>query len=192
MQKLQLGRIESPLGGLLLVTGDAGAIHALDFADHRARMHRLLHQLHEDGFELAEEGAVPHAVADALGRYFEGELAAIEALPVATLGDALQRRVWAALRRIPPGRTTSYGELAKQLGFDDPRAAIDIGAANGSNPICIVVPCHRVIGRNGELKGYAGGVLRKQWLLGHEGALPLARATPANATVMQKTMPLAF
>lgn len=196
MLKLQLSRLDSPLGELLLVTDHAGAIHALDFADHRARLHRLLRQLHEDGIELVEGIAAPHAVADALRRYFDGDLAAIDALPVATLGDALQRKVWAALRRIPAGRTTSYGELAKQLGFDDPRAAIDIGAANGSNPVSIVVPCHRVIGRNGELKGYAGGVFRKRHLLRHEGALPDADAAreqaPATATAMQQTMQLAF
>ena len=193
MLKLQLSRIESPLGGLLLVVDDAGAIHALDYADHGARLHRLLRQLHEGEFELAEGSAAPHAVADALRRYFDGDLAAIEALPVATLGDSLQRKVWAALRRIPAGRATSYGELAKQLGFDDPRAAIDVGAANGSNPVSIVVPCHRVIGRNGELKGYAGGVFRKRRLLEHEGALPGAgECRPAIATAVQETMQLAF
>ena len=112
MLKLQLSRIESPLGGLLLVVDDAGAIHALDYADHRARLHRLLRQLHEGEFELAEGSAAPHAVADALRRYFDGDLAAIEALPVATLGDALQRKVWAALRRIPAGRTTSISKVA--------------------------------------------------------------------------------
>lgn len=192
MLKLQLSRLESPLGELLLVTDDTGAIHALDFADHRARLHRLLRQLHEDEVAL-DEGTAPQAVADALRRYFDGDLAAIETLPVATLGDTLQRKVWAALRRIPAGRTTSYGELAKQLGFDDPRAAIDIGAANGSNPVSIVVPCHRVIGRNGDLKGYAGGVFRKQRLLQHEGALPRADARkPVDAGAMQETMQLAF
>ena len=192
MLKLQLSRIESPLGGLLLVVDDAGAIHALDYADHRARLHRLLRQLHEGEFELAEGSAAPHAVADALRRYFDGDLAAIEALPVATLGDSLQRKVWAALRRIPAGRTTSYGELAKQLGFDDPRAAIDIGAANGSNPVSIVVPCHRVIGRNGQLKGYAGGVLRKQRLLEHEGAVPGAEARVDEKAGWPETMQLSF
>jgi methylated-DNA-[protein]-cysteine S-methyltransferase len=182
MLELQLSRLASPLGELLLVTDDTGAIHALDFAD----------QLHEDPIELAEGIVAPHAVADALRRYFEGDLAAIDALPVATLGDALQRKVWAALRRIPAGRTTSYGELARHLGFDDPRAAIDIGAANGSNPVSIVVPCHRVIGRNGQLKGYAGGVLRKQRLLEHEGALPAADARVDEKAGWPETMQLSF
>ncbi|RSZ32643.1 MULTISPECIES: methylated-DNA--[protein]-cysteine S-methyltransferase [unclassified Variovorax] len=189
--KLQLSRLDSPLGELLLVTDTAGALHALDFADHRARLHRLLRQLHDDEVELSE-GAAPQALADAIGRYFDGDLAAIEALPVATLGDALQQKVWAALRRIPAGRTTSYGELAKQLGLDDPRAAVDVGAANGSNPISIVVPCHRVIGKNGDLKGYAGGVFRKQRLLQHEGALPAVDAKPAGRVEKSATMLLPF
>nr|WP_244137720.1 methylated-DNA--[protein]-cysteine S-methyltransferase [Burkholderia sp. BCC1644] len=76
--------------------------------------------------------------------------------------------MWHALRSVPPGTTTTYGKLAKDLGFDDPRAAIDIGAANAANPIAIVVPCHRVIASNGDLRGYAWGVHRKRWLLGHE------------------------
>ncbi|NVM92534.1 methylated-DNA-[protein]-cysteine S-methyltransferase [Variovorax sp. SG517] len=192
MLKLQLSRLASPLGELLLVTDDTGAIHALDFADHRARLHRLLRQLHDDRIELAEGIAAPLAVADALRRYFEGEFAAIDALPVATLGDALQRKVWAALRRIPAGRTTSYGELARQLGFDDPRAAMDVGAANGSNPVSIIVPCHRVIGRNGELKGYAGGVFRKRRLLEHECALPAADVRVDEKTAQAETMQLSF
>ncbi|SEM12530.1 methylated-DNA-[protein]-cysteine S-methyltransferase [Variovorax sp. YR750] len=191
MLKLQLSRLDSPLGELLLVTDHAGAIHALDFADHRARLHRLLRQLHDDEVELGE-GSAPQTVANAIGRYFDGDLAAIETLPVATLGDALQQKVWAALRGIPAGRTTSYGELARHLGLDDPRAAVDVGAANGSNPISIVVPCHRVIGKNGDLKGYAGGVFRKQRLLQHEGALPAVDAKPAGRLAEPATMSLPF
>ncbi|MET3178771.1 UNVERIFIED_ORG: methylated-DNA-[protein]-cysteine S-methyltransferase [Variovorax guangxiensis] len=191
MLKLQLSRLDSPLGELLLVTDHAGAIHALDFADHRARLHRLLRQLHDDEVELGE-GSAPQTVANAIGRYFDGDLAAIETLPVATLGDALQQKVWAALRGIPAGRTTSYGELARHLGLDDPRAAVDVGAANGSNPISIVVPCHRVIGKNGDLKGYAGGVFRKQRLLQHEGALPAVDAKPGRRLAEPATMSLPF
>jgi methylated-DNA-[protein]-cysteine S-methyltransferase len=188
--KLKLSHLASPMGELLLVTDAAGAIHALDFADHRARLHRLLRELH-DKVELTE-GAAPQTVADALDRYFNGDLTAIETLPVARLGNALQQQVWEALRRIPAGRTTSYGELARQLGFDDPRAAIDVGAANGSNPISIVVPCHRVIGKNADLKGYAGGVARKRHLLQHEGALPASDAKPRGETVVPETIQLAF
>jgi methylated-DNA-[protein]-cysteine S-methyltransferase len=98
-------------------------------------------------------------------------LAAIDAIALADAGTELQKRVWGALRKIPAGTTTSHGELARSLGFDDPRAAVDIGAANGANPIAIVVPCHRVIAKNGDLRGYAWGLHRKAALLEHEGAL---------------------
>jgi methylated-DNA-[protein]-cysteine S-methyltransferase len=89
-------------------------------------------------------------------------------VPVGTSGTELQRQVWAALRAIPAGRVTSYGEIARGLGYDDPRVARDVGEANAANLIAIVVPCHRVIGKGGELKGYAWGIERKRWLLAHE------------------------
>ncbi|MBO9662756.1 MAG: methylated-DNA--[protein]-cysteine S-methyltransferase [Dokdonella sp.] len=129
------------------------------------------------------EGPAPAEIAEALRRYFAGELDALEALPTATAGSELQRRVWAALRRIPAGTTTSYGTLARQLGFDDPRAAIDVGAAIGANPIALLVPCHRVIAGNGDLKGYAWGVHRKRWLLEHEKALAPRPAVARTATL---------
>ena len=100
--------------------------------------------------------------------YFAGELDAIENLPVETGGTAFQRQVWAALRQIPRGQTESYGELAARIGR--PRAVRAVGLANGANPVGIVVPCHRVIGANGTMTGYGGGVDRKRWLLEHEGA----------------------
>jgi methylated-DNA-[protein]-cysteine S-methyltransferase len=85
-------------------------------------------------------------------------------------GTDFQRTVWAALREIPAGTTTSYGQLAKRMKLADPKAACEIGVANASNPIALVVPCHRVIGKNGDLKGFAWGVERKRWLLNHEHA----------------------
>ena len=99
-------------------------------------------------------------------RYFDGELAAINELPVRTAGTPFQRDVWRALREIPHGTTVSYGKLAKQIGR--PNAVRAVGLANGSNPIGVVVPCHRVIGSNGSLTGYGGGIERKRWLLDHE------------------------
>lgn len=167
--KLFLSHLDSPLGDMLLVTDAQQAVRALDFADHEARLHRGLRE-HYGEVELTAIPA-PAAIADALARYFAGELEALNGLPTATAGSELQRRVWAALRRIPAGTTTSYGRLARELGFDDPRAAIDMGAANGANPIAIIVPCHRVIASNGDLKGYAWGLHRKRWLLEHEKAM---------------------
>jgi methylated-DNA-[protein]-cysteine S-methyltransferase len=167
--QLFLSYLQSPLGDMLLATDTQQTIRALDFADHQAHFRRCLRE-HCGSVELVDAPAPP-AIGQALARYFAGELTALDTLPTATAGSPLQRRVWAALRDIPAGATTTYGKLAKQLGFDDPRAAIDIGAANGANPIAIVVPCHRVIASNGELKGYAWGLQRKRWLLEHEKAI---------------------
>jgi methylated-DNA-[protein]-cysteine S-methyltransferase len=108
----------------------------------------------------------PATVRAALTAFFEGDLEAITRLGVRTNGTEFQRRVWAALRAIPAGRTTTYGALATRIGA--PTASRAVGLANGANPIAIVVPCHRVIGADGKLTGYGGGLERKQWLLDHE------------------------
>jgi methylated-DNA-[protein]-cysteine S-methyltransferase len=179
LMKFLFSTIPSPLGELLLVTDEQEQVRALDFADHKARLHRLLRE-HYGTYELAHARA-PAIVSAALNRYFDGDLAALDSIPTATGGTDLERRVWQALRRIPVGRTTSYGELARELGFEDPRAAIDIGAANGANPVSIIVPCHRVIAKSGDLRGYAGGLHRKRWLLEHEGALTKPAALPETA-----------
>jgi methylated-DNA-[protein]-cysteine S-methyltransferase len=176
IMQLFLSRLESPAGDLLLVTDNDHNIRALDFATHEAHLRRGLRE-HYGSAELTDAPA-PAEIAEAIARYFSGELRAIDALSTATAGSDLQRRVWAALRDIPVGTTTTYGKLARELGFDDPRAAIDIGAANGANPIAIVVPCHRVIASNGDLKGYAWGLQRKRWLLEHEGAIAREHVAP--------------
>jgi methylated-DNA-[protein]-cysteine S-methyltransferase len=111
----------------------------------------------------------PCGAASALGAYFAGDLKAIDALPVDTEGTAFQQAVWSELRRIPVGRTTCYSELATRIGR--PAAVRAVGAANGANPVAVVVPCHRVIGKDGGLTGYGGGLERKAWLLRHEGVL---------------------
>jgi methylated-DNA-[protein]-cysteine S-methyltransferase len=111
-------------------------------------------------------GRLPTAVRSALDAYFEGDLRAIDELPTVTAGTAFQREVWAALRTIPAGETLSYGALAARIGR--PKAVRAVGLANGSNPIGLVVPCHRVIGADGSLTGYGGGMERKRWLLEHE------------------------
>jgi methylated-DNA-[protein]-cysteine S-methyltransferase len=105
-------------------------------------------------------------LAVALRNYFAGELDAIDHLPVKTAGTLFQRAVWSALREIPLGSTESYGKLAQRIGR--PNAVRAVGLANGSNPIGVVVPCHRVIGADGSLTGYGGGMDRKRWLLRHE------------------------
>src|ERR1700730_5856632 len=180
--QLFLSHLASPLGDILLVTDAQQHIRALDFADHKAHLHRGLRE-HYGSVELNDAPA-PDEIAKAVARYFSGELDALDALPTATAGSDLQRQVWAALRRIPAGTTTTYGKLARELGFDDPRAAIDMGAANGANPIAIIVPCHRVIASNGDLKGYAWGLHRKRWLLEHEKAMATKEKEPDPQTAM--------
>jgi len=162
---LRVDRIASPLGEVLLVTDERGILRALDFHDYEARMRRLM-RLHYGGTALGE-GAAPRDIREAIGRYFDGDIAATEPIVWQTGGTDFQRSVWRALTRIKPGTTTSYGALAMRLGA--PQSSRAVGLANGSNPISIVVPCHRVIGANGSLTGYGGGLHRKEWLLRHEG-----------------------
>jgi len=161
--KLLLSRLPSPIGTVLLVS-DGTALRALDFLDYEPRMHRLL-RLRYGSFTLT-----PTQDAGELGRsvqaYFEGNLAAVERLPVQTAGTAFQRAVWTGLRLIPPGATISYGQLAERVGRA--KASRAVGLANGANPVAVVVPCHRVIGANAKLTGYGGGLHRKEWLIAHE------------------------
>jgi O-6-methylguanine DNA methyltransferase len=165
--KLCIDRLATPVGEVLLVSDAQGMLRALDFADHTARMERLL-RLHYGAASLTPGGA-PQGIRAALLRYFEGELNVLECIPWRTGGTQFQRSVWRALTQIVAGTTTTYGALARSLGV--PGAARAVGLANGSNPVGIVVPCHRVIGADGTLTGYGGGLPRKQWLLQHEGAL---------------------
>lgn len=126
-----------------------------------------------------DDGALPAARAQ-LAAYFTGELQVFD-LPLADQGTAFQRRVWAALRAVPYGTTCTYGDLAREIGA--PAAVRAVGAANGRNPIAVVVPCHRVIGANGTLTGYAGGLERKRFLLDLErGVLPLEGAPAGSGT----------
>jgi methylated-DNA-[protein]-cysteine S-methyltransferase len=162
--RLQLERWKSPMTTLLLVTDDEGMLRALDFAEKEDRMHRLL-RLHYGQYTL-RSGSIPASVKKALRAYFDGNIDALDEIQVATKGTLFQRKVWKALRDIPSGTTISYGTLATHVGH--PSASRAVGAANGANPIGIVVPCHRVIGASGKLTGYAGGLSHKQWLLDHE------------------------
>jgi methylated-DNA-[protein]-cysteine S-methyltransferase len=162
--RLRLETYASPLGEILLVTDNDGVLRALDFADYRSRMHRLLAD-HYGDYEL-KEGSAPDLIFQALDGYFAGEFAVLDKVHTATGGTEFQRAVWQSLRTIAPGTTKSYGQIAIEIGR--PLASRAVGAANGANPISIVVPCHRVIGANGTLTGYGGGLPRKRWLLEHE------------------------
>ena len=164
--RLSIDRIDTPIGEMLIVADLEGNLRAADWTDYETRMRRIL-CLHygENGFRL-EPASHPNGLTRAITSYFEGELTAIDALPVKTGGTAFQREVWRALRSIPCGTTVTYAKLAEQIGR--PAAVRAVGAANGSNPIGVVVPCHRVIGADGSLTGYGGGINRKSWLLEHE------------------------
>jgi len=165
--RLTLDRLPSPLGDILLVTDETGAVRALDFNDYAPRMTRLL-RLHY-GEQPLDERPAPASIRADLTAYFEGEPRALAATPWATGGTAFQRQVWTALTTISPGQTSTYAALAAQIGR--PTSVRAVGAANGANPVAILVPCHRLIGAVGGLTGYAGGLERKAWLLRHEGAI---------------------
>jgi len=163
--RVQLDCIMSPIGEVLLACDAEGRLRALDFHDYEHRMRQLL-RLHYGTFELVS-GPAPDAITAPLRAYFAGDQAALAAIAVETGGTLFQRSVWAALRCIPPGATTTYGALAATIGR--PRAVRAVGLANGANPVSVVVPCHRVIGSDGALTGFGGGLHRKRWLLEHEG-----------------------
>lgn len=163
--------IESPIGSIF-VGGSAAGLHWIDFMADARDAGRLVERLARDAAEggAREAGAAGETVGEAtrqLRAYFRGERTTFD-LPLAPRGTAFQQRVWEALRAIPPGETATYGAIAARLG--QPAASRAVGAANGRNPLAIVVQCHRVIGADGALTGYAGGLHRKRWLLAHEGA----------------------
>ena len=161
---LILDRIATPVGEVLLVVDGDGAVRALDFHDYEPRMMRLLSRHY--GETPLKAGRAPASVRAAVAAYFGGDATALDSLRIATGGTDFQREVWAALRAIPAGETRTYGQLAAAIGR--PKAVRAAGLANGQNPVAIIVPCHRVIGANGTLTGYAGGLERKRWLLDHE------------------------
>ncbi len=166
--KISRAWFRTPLGDMLALDSGEG-LCALEFAGPEQRLTRLDARL--------ERWFPPHKIVDGetptivrtrtwLDAYFAGSSADASGLPLDMRGAAFEKRVWVALRAIAPGETTSYGAIAKTLGSADASRAV--GAANGANPIAIIVPCHRVIGASGSLVGYGGGLDRKTWLLDHE------------------------
>jgi methylated-DNA-[protein]-cysteine S-methyltransferase len=167
--------LDTPIGRFVLLADSDGRLCAAGFIDGHARMERQLALC----TVAVEDAKNPSGLTTAMRRYFDGDLAAIDRLPVNTGGTDFQRRVWQALREIPCGETWTYARLARRIGR--PTAVRAVGLANGANPVAIVAPCHRVLGANGALTGYGGGLERKRWLLAHERArgsgqlgLPLA------------------
>ena len=174
---LFLDRLPTPIGDMLIVADGEGNLRATFWTDQETDVRRFLEHYYSMRIDL-EPAANPHDLTCAISAYFSGDLHAIDSLPVKTAGTAFQRDVWRALRDIPCGTTLSYGELARRIGRPD--AVRAVGMANGSNPIGVVVPCHRVIGANGSLTGYGGGLERKRWLLDHERQAQLAFGSPAQ------------
>lgn len=160
-----LDRLATPIGIALLVTDTAGALRALDWEDYEHRMRELL-RLHYGAVDLSDRPA-PTQVRTALSGYFEGDFGQLSGIAWRIAGTPFQQKVWNALANIPVGITMTYGALAARI--DMPKAVRAVGHANGSNPISVVLPCHRLIGADGSLVKYGGGLERKRWLLRHEG-----------------------
>jgi methylated-DNA-[protein]-cysteine S-methyltransferase len=168
---------ETPIGRMMIVTDDQDRLRGADWDDYEDRLRLLLRRHYGANAIDWREAPRPSAAARALEAYFGGDLHAIETVPTATNGTDFQRAVWAALRQIPAGSTMSYGALAARLGRATAMRAV--GLANGANPIPVVVPCHRVIGADGSLTGFGGGLERKRWLLAHEG-VAIGESMPAG------------
>ena len=169
--QLFVDRLATPVGQMLIAADVEGNLRATFWTDGESDLHTLLARQYRGMQVELEPASNPHGLTGGIESYFAGDLHAIDTLPVKTTGTAFQRQVWSALRESPCGATISYGELARRIGR--PEAVRAVGLANGSNPIGVVVPCHRVIGANGSLTGYGGGIERKRWLLDHEGQMRL-------------------
>jgi methylated-DNA-[protein]-cysteine S-methyltransferase len=166
--------IDSPIQPLALAFDEAGALRALSFRGEKGDALRATMAREYPGAALVE-APVPEAMAAAFEAYFAGDRSALDRIPWSLEGAAgeggFQARVWEALTRIPAGQTISYGEMAKRAGGVGPEAARAAGVALNRNPIALVLACHRVVGADGSMTGFGGGLERKTWLLRHEGAL---------------------
>jgi methylated-DNA-[protein]-cysteine S-methyltransferase len=162
--KIHIATIDTPIGRLT-AAARGPRVCLVHFGDATAEVKSALESWYPDG--MVEEADDPGGAVRALRRYFAGDLDSLDEIDVELNGTAFQRRVWLALRSVKAGTTLSYAQLAKQVG--SPAAVRAVGAANGANPVAVVLPCHRIIGSNGSLTGYGGGLHRKRWLLDHEG-----------------------
>jgi methylated-DNA-[protein]-cysteine S-methyltransferase len=166
MGLLHIATVSSPIGPLTLAAHER-RLCLLHFGPDDSGPRRTLARWYP-GIAV-EEHRDPARASTALARYFDGDVAALDGIEVELNGTPFQRRVWDALRHVRAGTTTSYGDIARRIGATS--AVRAVGAANGANPVALVVPCHRIIGTNGSLTGYGGGLDRKRWLLHHEGVL---------------------
>lgn len=166
-EAFRLDRLPTPIGTALLVSDADGVLRALDWEDFEARMKNLLRLQY--GVVVLRDARSPRELRAALTGYFKGDIDRLSTIRWRVAGTPFQRKVWTALPKIPPGTTMSYGALAAKIGA--PKAVRAVGHANGANPLSVVAPCHRLIGANGSLVKYGGGLKRKRWLLEHEGVV---------------------
>lgn len=165
VRELAFGQYQSPIGEINVAVAD-GALAWLDFADNREREAKLLSRYYGRCKKVPADN--PAGLSDRLKDYFNGDLKAFNGVRLAAIGTPFQQAVWAALQTLRPGQVASYADIAARL--NKPKNARAVGQANANNPFALVVPCHRIIAKNGGLGGYAGGLKRKDWLLKHEGA----------------------
>lgn len=174
-RRLQIAGISTPLGELLLVFDACAQLYAAEWRDDasvagsermRVALARQARVIGAHVLDAVPATAIPATLRNAFDNYFSGAIDALQHVSCAVAGTAFQCIVWQALRGIAPGQTCSYRDLARDIG--KPAAIRAVGTANGANPLSIVVPCHRVIGSDGALTGYGGGLERKRWLLEHE------------------------
>jgi methylated-DNA-[protein]-cysteine S-methyltransferase len=163
MDRIALATIDSPVGRLT-IAARGRKVSLVHFGADTDRVQSVLKAWYPGS--TTESAADPGGAASVLRRYFDGDLESLDEIQVELHGTPFQQRVWMALRTVKAGTTLSYSELAERVG--SPSAIRAVGAANGANPVAIVLPCHRIIGRNGSLTGYGGGLERKHWLLQHE------------------------
>lgn len=166
-EALTLERIPTPIGTALVVTDEAGVLRAFNWTDYEPQMRAWIGRRYGKATLAEGQGSL----RSRFEAYFGGRTDAFDDIRWEGAGTAFQKTVWETLCTIPAGQTWSYARLAEKIGR--PTAVRAVGLANGSNPVALVVPCHRVIGSNGSLTGYGGGLHRKRWLLEHEGAIPV-------------------
>jgi methylated-DNA-[protein]-cysteine S-methyltransferase len=165
-RELMIDHIDTPIGQFVIIANEHGELCMSGFTHDHPRVHKYLQRCELDPTLSIKSVSNPGGLSIKIKAYFNGALTALDELPLAAQGTAFQHCVWQALRTIACGETCTYSEIARQIG--QPTAARAVGLANGKNPLGVIVPCHRVIGANGTLTGYGGGVARKRWLLAHE------------------------
>ena len=162
-----IATIDSPIGKMT-AAARGNLVCVVHFGPQTPGLRSSLKRWYPDA--SIEEVEDPGGAVGVLRRYFAGDLQSLDEIKVELNGTSFQKNVWLALRTVKAGTTMSYAQLAKRVG--SPAAVRAVGAANGANPVAVVLPCHRIIGSDGSLTGYGGGIHRKRWLLDHEGVKP--------------------